>query len=76
MARKARFRVCGVEGDRPATLTVERDRGLVSVRLYRSRREYVLPLSWVASAVMWKCVRAEAADRAKAKKASRRRTRR
>lgn len=78
MPRTSRFRVAltsAIDGAREATVSVERARGLVSVRLLRRRREYVLPLAWVAEAVIWKVIRAEVADR-KAEKRKARQARR
>ena len=61
----SRFRVSiNIPGfPREATVSIERDRGLVAVRPLRRRQEFVLPLSWVAEAIIWKCVRADAAQK-------------
>ena len=59
---RARFRVLAqIErgGRRPATITIDRRSGLLSVRPLRSRREYVLPLSTVAEIVAAKVLKAE-----------------
>lgn len=61
-----------------ATLCIERERGLVSVRLHQRRREYVLPLAWVAETIVWAVAKAEAQDKAQERrkaKAARRATR-
>lgn len=62
----AHFRVVAVlDLARPTqgTVTVDRARGLFSVRPYRSRREYVLPLADVASIVVSKIIKRELAER-------------
>jgi hypothetical protein len=69
-AMNARFRVFG-SFDRPtsqqATVTVDRAAGLFSVRPYRSRRAYTVPLAAVAAVVVARLLKAEANERARAR---------
>lgn len=68
----ARFRVSGrFNGTTAATVTVNRDTGLVTVRPLRRRRAYELPLAWAAEAVMWQVLKAEAAEKRAARKVRR-----
>lgn len=69
--RRARFHVAGhFDGARSATVTIVDDgrAPLVVVRPYRRRRNYELLLADVADAVIWRVVRAEAAERRAAAK--------
>ena len=59
---KSHFRVQGrFDRAREATVTVDREHGLVTVRPLHSRRVYQLPLSWAAEAVFQHIVRFELA---------------
>jgi hypothetical protein len=70
----ARFRVHGrFNRATSATVTINRDTGLITVRPLRKRRSYELPLSWAAEAVMWQVLKAEAAEKRAAKRARGRR---
>ena len=63
----ARFRVAftqPLDGALAATIVVDRASGLFSVRLYRRKRVYELPLAYLAEHVVWRCVRFELAERA------------
>jgi len=53
------------------TFIVERNTGLVSVRLYRGRELYTLPLVTVAEFVVFKCIKAQLVDKARERKARR-----
>jgi hypothetical protein len=73
--RVARFRVHGgksyvVEG---ASVIVDRALQLVTVRPFRARKSYTLPLWALADFVVYRCVKAELAEKAREKKARRRR---
>jgi hypothetical protein len=76
MSRAARFRVFG-RFDAPraheATVTIERERGLFSVRPLRRRRVYELPLADVAAMVVWRVIRFELAEKKRERAAARRR---
>ena len=75
MSRIARFRVVAqVDGARPVpcTVTIDRDAQIASVRPLRRRREYTLPLSRVASFIVQSIVRAEVAEKRRAKGGKRR----
>lgn len=54
------------------TVTIDRAAGLFSVRPYRRRRTYVLPLADVATMVCRNILRIEVAERKKAKRDARR----
>jgi hypothetical protein len=71
--RPAHFRVEGrFDGTRSATVTVDRLRGLISVRPARRRRVYELPLAAVAAGIIYDVTKAElAAKRAAKRKNSR-----
>ena len=77
MARPARCRVTGRfdagGGVREATIILDRGGRLFTVRPYRRRTCYVLPLATVAEMVVWRVVRADLAQERRAKA---RRTRR
>lgn len=61
---RASFRVFGrFNGQHEATVTIDRDTGLMTVRPLRMHRTYELPLSWAAEAVMWKCIKADVAEK-------------
>ncbi|HYM46752.1 MAG TPA: hypothetical protein VES65_11415 [Solirubrobacteraceae bacterium] len=61
--RRARFRLVGrFNGTSSATVIVEQlgpDQALISVRPFRSRRLYTLPLAAVARGVIYDVVRSE-----------------
>lgn len=59
---RAKFRVEGAsfDGERQATVQIDRGSLLFSVRPHRRRRDFVLPLSTVAEMVIWRVVKAEA----------------
>lgn len=64
MARVARVVVpIDFDGARLATVEINRDALLFTVRLYRRRRTYTLPLSMVAQVVAWKVTKAELLER-------------
>ncbi len=72
--RRARFRVTFVrplDGATEATVTIERSRGLMAIRLLRRRRSYEVPLAVVAEWIVWRLTKVEAAERARAKRAAR-----
>lgn len=70
----ARFRTYGrFDGATEATVTVNRAAGIFSVRPLRRRKSYELPLSVVAEMVMWRILKAEAAEKRAAKKVRRKR---
>ncbi len=78
--RPARAKVIGsFDGVAEATVTMDRARGLFTVRPLRRRRSFELPLSTVAEMVMWRVVKAEVfkkrMDKAKERKERRRRRR-
>jgi hypothetical protein len=77
MARPARCRVTGRfdagGGVRQATIIVDRAAHLFTVRPYRRRQVFTLPLATVAEIVVWRVVRAGLAQERRAKT---RRTRR
>jgi hypothetical protein len=68
---RARFRFDNAILDGPrkqsGTVTIDRGSGLFSVRPLHSRREYILPLSLVASIVTARVIRAEVSEKKKAK---------
>ena len=51
------------------TVLIDRDAGLFHVRPFKRRRTYTLPLSDVASIIVAKIVKAEVAEKRRAKKA-------
>lgn len=64
--RRAVFRVFGRfdrSVNQQATVTIDRDLGVMAVRPLRRRREYYLPLSKVAEIVVAKIIKAELAER-------------
>lgn len=70
----ARFRVAfpsPVDGAREATVEIDREIGLFTVRPLRRRRRYELPLWWVAETTIWKVVRADLAEKKREKAAAR-----
>jgi hypothetical protein len=72
MARRARFRVYGrLDGASQATVEIDRASEILTVRPFRRRKVYTLPLSTVAEMVIWRIARAEAAEKRAAKKARR-----
>jgi hypothetical protein len=61
---KARFRVVGrIDAAHSATVVIDEQAGLISVRPYRRRRDYVLPLVDVARLIVAKVVTAELAEK-------------
>ena len=77
--RRARFTVSAAtprqfDGANSATVLVEIDgpHALVRVRPYRRRREFILPLSAVAGMVIFRVAKADAADKARERRAKRR----
>ena len=71
---KSKFRVVARLDSRlaEATVTIDRNTQLVSVRPLRRRRTYELPLAWVAEAVYRKVIMTEIAEKKAAKKKNRR----
>jgi hypothetical protein len=61
---RARFRVSSEKAEfnkaKTATVTISRLGGFFSVRPYRQRKTYSLPLSEVALMVLWRILKAEA----------------
>lgn len=66
-ARKSRFRVVGTfdlaGGAQVATIEIDRDSSIVSVRPLRRRRTYSLPLASVATWICQSIIRAEVRER-------------
>lgn len=75
--RKTRFRVIGrfVLASRPqtATVVIDRDAGLMTVRPLRHRKIYTLPLATVAEWMVRHLIRLEVIEKRRAKKAGRKR---
>lgn len=70
---RARFRVVGrIDTAHSATATVDEQAGLVSVRPYRRRRDYVLPLADVARWIIAQVVTAELAEKRRGERRTRR----
>lgn len=66
---KAKFKTYGrFDGANTATVTIDRNADLFSVRPLRRKREYTLPLAVIAEMVIWRIVKAEAAEKLAAKK--------
>lgn len=62
--RKVHVRVVGrIDAAPAATITIDCQGGLISVRPLRRRREYTLPLMAVAQYIMGAVVRSELADK-------------
>lgn len=59
------------DGTNQGTVTVDRSAGTFSVRPYRRRRAYELPLAFVAQLVAERIIKAEAAEKRAAAKARR-----
>jgi hypothetical protein len=63
MGRTAKFVVVGdrsdLNGARQATVLIDRDTGLVTVKPYRQHKTYSLPLLDLARSVIVRCVQAE-----------------
>ena len=76
MARPARCRITGRFDAggvlRPATVILDRGGRLFTVRPYRRRRVYSLPLTTVAEMVVWNVVKADLALERRAKARRRR----
>lgn len=72
----AHFRVYGAnfDGAHEATVSIDRELGLFTVRPLRRKRTYELPFSAVAEIVLWRVLKAELAQK-KREKAARRRGR-
>ncbi len=67
------FKVSGqFNGARTATVTIDRELGLITVRPYKRRKTYELPLAWAAETIIWHVIKVEAAEKRAAKKAARR----
>jgi hypothetical protein len=62
------------DGSRLATVEINRGSLTFSVRLYKRRRLYTLPLSMVAEMVAWKILKAEVLEKKAAKRAARRKS--
>lgn len=70
---KSKFRISGrFDGVNEATVTIDRETLLISVRPLHRKREYTLPLSVVANTVIWNITKAEVSEKLKAKKAAKR----
>ena len=73
--RRVKFRVAGTfdigGGWQVATVVIDREHGLFSVRPLRRRREYTLPLAIVAAMVCDRIIKQEVAAKKAAKKAKR-----
>ena len=69
---KSRFKVTGTfdvgGGAQTATVEIDRNSGLISVRPLRRRRAYSLPLSAVAAWICQSIIRAEVRERRAAKR--------
>lgn len=59
------------DGKGEATVMINRDNNLIAVRPARRRRIYELRLEDVAEIIIWRVLRAEMADKKKAKAAAR-----
>ena len=69
---RSKFKIAGrFDGASGATVTIDRGAMLFSVRPLRRHREYTLPLTDVAEMVLWRIVKAEAAQKLAEKKARR-----
>jgi hypothetical protein len=72
VSRLARFKVYGrFDGATQTTVEVDRAALLITVRPYKRRRTYTLPLAAVAEGVIWRIAKAEAAEKRAAKRRSR-----
>jgi hypothetical protein len=71
MAARFRIEEPMPEFRRGATVTIDRQAGLFSVRPYQRRKVYTLPLSTVAAIVVSKMVKAEIAAKRAERKARR-----
>lgn len=68
----ARFRVFGeFDHVHEATVVIDRNAGVFSVRPLRRRRTYELPLAFVARVVMERIIKAEAAEKRAARRKKR-----
>ncbi len=74
--KKSRFKVVGIfdlaGGAQVATVEIDRASGIVSVRPFRRRRAYALPLSAVAAWICQVIIRGEVRERRAAKRGRRR----
>ena len=62
--RKVHVRVVGrIDGAQAATVTIDCQAGLISVRPLRRRREYTVPLDSVVRHIVASVVRSELADK-------------
>jgi hypothetical protein len=72
MARMARFKVYGrYNGKTEATVEVDRNTNLISVRPKHFKKAYEMRLEDVAEVIMWRCIKADLAEKKKAKKVKR-----
>jgi len=72
MTRKAHVRVVGrIDNVQGATVTIDAHAGLISVRPFRRRRQYTLPLADVARRIVYEVASAELAQKRRSKKAKR-----
>jgi len=68
MPSKAHFRVWGkFNGAHEATVTVDRQADLITVRPLRRRKAYELRLADVAEWIMWRVIKAELTEKKKQK---------
>jgi hypothetical protein len=69
MGRTARFKVYGrMDGAPSATVEIDRGAETFTVRPYRRRKAYTLPLADVAESVIWRIVQGEVAAKRRAKR--------
>ena len=69
---KSHFIVFGrFNGKNQATVTIDRDCGLITVRPKHFKKKYEMRLTDVAESVMWKCIAAELREKKAARKAKR-----
>ncbi len=70
MSVKAHFKVFGrFNGKNQATVTIDRDIGLITVRPHHFKKTYEMRLTDVAESIMWKVIAAELREKKAAKKA-------
>lgn len=69
MAGKAHFKVYGrFNGKNEATVTIDRQNNLVSVRPHHFKKTYEMRLEDLASLIIWRVVKSEIADKKKQKR--------
>lgn len=77
--RVARFKVFaqldGAGGPQHGVVEIDRDSGMMSVRVKRKRRRYTMPLSYVAGMMCKAIIMYEIQEKRKAKKGARKRAR-